>query len=182
MTKMPTDSEPMKSNTIPASRYLAFVIRHLPAAVSQTRLSFVISCCFLTACSRSPQTAAELYDRMPRRFAGEVRMQGETGTRTLVITPLDLQPRDAHLLEFKRIAYELSGANEAPLKGEAAITGTITAPGGEIHLEDTSGAGGGDAVKAGSFEGKLSGDLKSVDAKWKTGFDQSVGFQGKAAQ
>ena len=109
-------------------------------------------------------------------------MQGETGTRTLIITVLDLQPRDTHLLEFKRIAYEVSGANEAPLKGEAPIKGTISAPGGEIHLEDTSGAGGGDAVKVGSFEGKLSSDLKSVDAKWKTGFDQSVHFEGKAAQ
>ena len=60
--------------------------------------------------------------------------------------------------------------------------GTISAPGGEVKIEDAGGAGGGDALKAGSFEGKLSADLENVGAKWKTGYDQAVSYQGKAAR
>ena len=136
----------------------------------------------LTACSRAPQTAAELFDQMPRRYGGELRVQGETATRTLNVELLDLKVRDAHRLEFGRIAYEISGGDEGAHKGEAPIRGTISAPGGEIQLEEAGGEAGGDAFKAGSFQGKLSGDLKTVDARWKTGFDQSVGYQGKAAR
>ena len=150
-------------------RTLAFVL--LP-------WSFVILC----SCSRPPQTAAELFDRMPRRYGGELRVQGEAAARTLNVELLDLKVRDDHRLEFGRIAYEVAGGDEGAHKGDAPIRGTISAPGGEIQIEDASGAGGGDALKAGSFQGKLSGDLKTVEAKWKTGFDQSVGFQGKAAR
>ena len=134
--------------------------------------------CLLSSCSRGPQTAAELFDRMPRRYGGELRVQGETGTRTLNVEVLDLKVRDTHLLEFNRIAYDISGGDEGAHKGEAPIKGTISAPGGEIRIEDA----GGDALKAGSFEGKLSADLKTVEAKWKTGFDQGVSFEGKAAR
>ncbi len=119
---------------------------------------------------------------MPRRYGGELRLQGETGTRTLNVELLDLKVRDAHLLEFNRIAYEVSGGGEGVHKGEAPVKGTVSAPGGEIRIEDASGVGGGDALKAGSFEGKLSGDLEKVETKWKTGYDQTVGFQGKAAR
>ena len=119
---------------------------------------------------------------MPRRYGGELRVQGETGTRTLNVELLDLKVRDAHSLEFNRIAYEVSGGDEGAHKGDAPVKGTISAPGGEIRIEDAGGAGGGDALKAGSFEGKLGGDLEKVDAKWKTGFDQTVSFQGKAAR
>ena len=162
----------MKSH--PSSKRAAFRILNfciLPSAF----------CIFLlAACSRSPQTAAELFDQMPRRYGGELHLQGETATRTLNVEVLDLKVRDAHLLEFGRIAYEVSGGDEGAHKGEAPIKGTISAPGGEIRIEDTGGAGGGDALKAGSFQGKLSGDLKTVEAKWKTGFDQTVNFQGIA--
>ena len=119
---------------------------------------------------------------MPRRYGGELRVQGETATRTLNVELLDLKVRDPHRLEFGRIAYEVSGGGEGAHKGEAPIKGTISAPGGEILIEEASDAASGDAFKAGSFQGKLSGDLKTVDAKWKTGFDQSMGFQGKAAR
>ena len=95
-----------------ASRVLAFVILHS---------SFVILC----SCSRAPQTAAELFDRMPRRYGGELRVQGETATRTLNVELLDLKVRDAHLLEFGRIAYEVSGGDEGAHQGEAPIKGTI---------------------------------------------------------
>ena len=145
-------------------------------------LHFAFCICLLAACSRPPQTAAELFDQMPRRYGGDLRVQGETATRTLNVEVLDLKVRDTHRLEFGRIAYEVSGGDEGAHKGEAPIKGTISAPGGEIVIEDATGEGGGDAFKAGSFQGKLSGDLKTVDAKWKTGFDQSVGFQGKAAR
>ena len=50
-----------------------------------------------------------------------------------------------------------------------------------MQIEDSGGAGG-DALKAGSFEGKLAADLESVEAKWKTGFDQAVDYQAKAAR
>ncbi len=152
-----------------AVRVLAFCILHF-------------AFCILAACSRGPQTAAELFDQMPRRYGGDLRVQGETVARTLNVEVLDLKVRDTHLLEFGRIAYEVSGGDEGARKGEAPIKGTISAPGGEIQIEDASGAGGGDALKAGSFQGKLSGDLKTVDAKWKTSFDQAAGFQGKAAR
>ncbi len=119
---------------------------------------------------------------MPRRYGGELHVQGETTTRTLNVELLDLKVRDAHRLEFNRIAYEVSGGDEGAHKGEAPVKGTISAPGGEIVIEDFGGEGGGDALKSGSFQGKLGGDLKTVDAKWKTGFDQAVHFEGKAAR
>ena len=146
--------------------------------------AFILLCgCLLAAgCSRPPQTAAELFDQMPRRYGGELRVQGEAATRTLNVELLDLKVRDTHRLEFGRIAYELSGGDEGARKGEAPIKGTISAPGGEIQLEEASDAAGGDAFKAGSFQGKLSSNLKAVDAKWKTAFDQAVSFEGKAAR
>ena len=151
-----------------------------PRRLAAVCLAFCLG--LLPACYHAPRTAAELFDQMPRRFGGDLRVQGETATRTLNVELLDLKVRDPHLLEFGRIAYEVSGGDEGARKGEAPIKGTISAPGGEILIEDAGGAGGGDALKPGSFQGKLSGDLKTVDAKWKTGFDQSVGFQGKAAR
>ena len=141
----------------------------------------VLVCGLLVACHRGPQTAAELFDQMPRRYGGDLRVQGETGTRTLHVEVLDLAVRDDHHLEFGRIAYEVSGGDEGAQKGEAPIRGTISAPGGEIQLEDASGVGG-DALKAGSFQGKLAGDLKTVAAQWKTSYDQAVSFDGKAAR
>ena len=138
--------------------------------------------CLLPSCSRAPQTAAALFDQMPRRYGGELRVQGESATRTLNVEVLDLKVRDTHLLEFGRIAYEISGGEEGAHKGEAPVKGTISAPGGEIRIEEAGGEAAGDALKAGSFEGKLGGNLKNVDAKWSTGFNQSVSFQGKAAR
>ncbi len=136
----------------------------------------------LPSCSRSPQTAAELFDQMPRHYGGELHIQGETAARTLNVEVLDLKVRDTHLLEFNRIAYDISGGDEGAHKGEAPVRGTISAPGGEIVIEDAGGVGGGDLLKAGSFQGKLGGNLKTVDVKWKTGYDQNVHFEGKAAR
>ncbi len=139
-------------------------------------------CLLVAGCSRGPQTAGELFDKMPRRYRGELRVQGETGTRTLGVELLDLKVREEHHLEFNRVAYQVDGGDEGTQRGEAPMRGTISAPGGEVQIEDASGAGGGDALKAGSFEGKLSADLESVEAKWKTGYDQAIGYQGKAAR
>ena len=141
----------------------------------------VLALCLLASCRRGPQTAAELFDQMPRRYGGELRVQGESATRTLNVEVLDLTVRDEYHLEFGRVAYEVSGGDEGAQKGEAPIKGTISAPGGEIQIESAGGAGG-DALKAGSFQGKLSGDLKTVTAKWKTGYDQAISFDGKAAR
>ncbi len=146
-------------------------------------LALLLGGCLLAAgCSRGPQTAGELFDKMPRRYRGELRLQGETGMRTLGVELLDLTVRDEHHLEFNRVAYEVDGDGEGRQRGEAPIRGTISAPGGEVQIEDAGGVGGGDALKAGSFEGKLHADLESVEAKWKTGYDQAVGYQGKAAR
>ena len=38
----------------------------------------------------------------------------------------------------------------------------------------------GDALKAGTFEGKLSGDLQTLEAKWMTGFGQGVTLKVEA--
>lgn len=151
--------------------------------LTRRTFAFLLAGCFLAAgCSRGPQTAAELFDRMPRRYRGELRLQGETGTRTLGVELLDLSVRDEHRLAFGRIAYETDGGDEGRQRGEAPVRGTISAPGGEVRIEDAGGVGGGDALKAGSFEGKLSADLEGVEAKWKTGYDQAVGYHGKAAR
>ena len=147
--------------------------------MKSTFLLLLGGCLLSAGCSRGPQTATELYDRMPRQYRGELRLQGETGTRTLGVELLDLTVRDEHHLEFRRINYQLAGGDEGAQRGEAPVRGTISAPGGKIEIED---AGGNDALKAGSFEGKLSAELESVEAKWKTGYDQAVGFQGKAAR
>ena len=151
--------------------------------MKSARLFFLGGCLLLAAgCSRGPQTAAELFDRMPRRYSGELRVQGETGTRTLAVELLDLKVRDEHHLEFGRIAYQVAGGDEGAQRGEAPVRGTISAPGGEVQIEDTDGVGRGDALKAGSFGGKVSTDLDSVEAKWKTGFDQAVSFHGTAGR
>ena len=152
-----------------AVRVLSFVILHS---------SFVI----FSSCSRGPQTARELFDRLPRRYSGELHLQGETGTRTLGVELLDLKVRDEHHLEFGRVAYQVTSNDEGMQRGEAPVRGTISAPGGEVRIEDADGAGGGDALKPGSFEGKLAADLESVEARWKTGFDQAVNYRAKSAR
>ena len=141
--------------------------------------SFVLGVCLvLGGCQRGPQNATELYNRMPRRFSGELRVQGESTPRTLLVEVLDLNVRSEHLLEFGRVSYRVTGGDEGRLEGEAAIKGTISAPGGEIRIDEASGGGSEDALKAGSFKGKLSRDLHTIEADWKTGFGQSVHFTG----
>ncbi len=130
----------MKTSLIllPLAEFPALLLNLLLSALLRFRPSACVQ-------PRSPQTAAELFDQLPRTLhGGEVQGAGRDGRahahRRRCST---CKARDAHLLEFNRIAYDSSpAADEAPLKGEAAITGTISAPGGEIHLEDTSGAGG----------------------------------------
>ena len=146
----------------------------------------VAGCLLLAGCQRGPQTSAELFERLPRRFQGELHVQGDAGAHPFVVELLDLSARDAHLLEFRRVHYRLaadSNGNTAA-EGDAALKGTISAPGGEIRIEAFGGAGAGgeDALKPGSFQGKLSDDLQSVDTHWTTADGQAVRFEAKAGK
>ncbi len=140
-------------------------------------------CCLLAGCHRAPQTAAELQKTLPRQFQGEIHLQGEQQARKIVVEPHDFTVLDPHTLEFNRVRYQLSSGGEVGAAGDAEIRGTISAPGLAIHLESVSGSAdveGGDAFKAGTFYGTLSGDLQKMDATWKTGFGQEVTLKVQA--
>ena len=144
----------------------------------------VVVCSGLVAgCHRAPQTAAELQKALPHQYRGEIHVQGEQQARKIVIEPHDLTVVDPHLLEFNRVRYQLLAGNEVGGAGDAAIRGTISAPGLVIKLEGVGNGGefdAGDVLKAGTFEGKLSGDLQTLEAKWQTGFGQGVTLKVEA--
>lgn len=126
-----------------------------------------------TACHRPPQTAAQLLERLPRRFTGEVLLQGQSAPQAVRIESRQLAARDEHLLEFSGVNLVLltpDGSVQA--EHPAACRGTISAPGLEIRLEELGGAE--DMLKAGSFAGQLSADLQTVEATWTT----SLGSKG----
>ncbi len=138
-----------------------------------------VVCCALAGCQRAPQTAADLQRRLPRQFQGEIHLQGEQQSRKIVVEPHDFTVLDVHTLEFNRVRYQLANGGA----GDAQIRGTISAPGLAIHLEEVGGTAdveGGDAFKAGTFYGTLSGDLQKLDATWKTGFGQEVTLKVQA--
>ena len=90
---------------------------------------------------------------------------------------------DPHRLEFNHVRYQLFAGNEAAGAGDAPIRGTISAPGLVIHVDEIGATGefdAGDALKTGTFEGTLSSDLQTMDAKWQTGFGQVVTLKVKA--
>ena len=76
--------------------------------------------------------------------------------------------RDEHTLEFNRVRYQVFAGGQAVAEDETAIRGTITAPGGEIRL-DEDGTEVGAALKASAFKGQLGGDLQSAEASWTDG-------------
>ena len=136
----------------------------------------VIASCamlLLPSCQRAPQNAAELRDRLPRHWEGELRLQGDTGGRRITIEVRELSVRSEHVLEFNRVSYQFFAGGEAIAQSEAAIRGTITAPGGAVRL-DEEGTEAGEVLKAGSFTGQLSGNLQSVEAQWTTGDGQGA--------
>ena len=116
---------------------------------------------------------------MPRRWEGEVQLSGEGAGRKITIEVRQLTVRGEHLLEFNRVRCQLSAGGEA-MDEEAAIRGTITAPGGEIRL-DEEGTEASDALKPGSFQGKLGGNLRSAEATWTTGLGQTATLKLHAA-
>lgn len=145
-------------------------------------LAFILppSSFILSSCSRPPATAAELQQRLPTQYQGEIHLQGETDAHRLVLEAHDLKERDAHLLEFGKVRYQFFTGASLTSEGEANIRGTISAPDLVIHVEDFGGEGGGDALKPGSFQGKLGRDLKTMEANWTTGFGQNITLKAKA--
>ena len=134
----------------------------------------------LQSCHRAPQNATDLLDRLPRHWEGEVQMQGEGGGRKITIEVRQLTVRSEHVLEFNRVRYQLLAGGEALSADEAAVRGTITAPGGEIRLEE-EGTDANEGLKPGSFVGKLDGKLQSVDATWTTGLGPAATLKLHAA-
>ncbi len=129
----------------------------------------------LAGCHRAPQTSAELRKGLPRQFTGEIYVQGQSEPLRLRITPHDFTERDSRVLEFGGVRYAvLDARGGVQSEGDASLTGTITLPGLEVRLEGAGNLGeGGDFVKAGTFQGKLSEDLQTGEASWTTGYGQA---------
>lgn len=147
------------------------------------KLLIIVCGCLLAACHRAPQTAAELQRALPQQYQGELHLQGEPQGRKIIVEPHDFTVLDAHSLEFNRVRYQFFAGSDVAGAGDAQIRGTISAPGLVIQLGEVGGTAdvdGGDALKAGTFEGKLSGDLQTMEATWKTGFGQGVTLKVKA--
>lgn len=138
-------------------------------------------CLLLAGCSRAPQTAAELRDSLPRQFRGDIHLQGETNSRKIVVEPHEFMVRTEHMLEFNRVRYQLIVGSEVLADGEAAIRGTISAPGLNILIEEAD-VEGTEAIKKGTFQGHLDSDLQSMEASWTTGAGQGVTLKAKAVK
>jgi hypothetical protein len=139
---------------------------------------------FAAGCHRTPETAAELAKALPRAFAGELHLQGDTQARRIRVEARELSVRSARVLEFNRVDYQLQDEQGAPTSsGQARIRGTITLPGLDIRLEALGPdfSGGEDAIRPETFSGKLSGNLQSFDAEWSTGLGQKATLTMQAA-
>ena len=66
----------------------------------------------LPSCQRAPRNAAELRDRLPRRWEGEIRLPGDGGHR-IAIEVRELTARGEHVLEFNRVSYQFFAGGEA---------------------------------------------------------------------
>lgn len=136
-----------------------------------------------SGCSRAPQSAAELLNRMPRQYTGEVHLQGEAEAQPVRIETRQLAARSEHLLEFNGVNVVLLNSNGAVLTEHGfGSRGTISAPGLEIKLEDLGAPEGSDMFKAGTFAGKMSGDLQTVAAEWTTSFGTKGSMKLKAVK
>ena len=89
--------------------------------------------------------------------------------------------RDPHHLEFTQVRYQFFTGNRVTAQGEMNIRGAISTPGLVIQIDEITGEGSGDAMKPGSFQGRLSQDLQTVDAAWMTGDGQGVKLKATAA-
>lgn len=133
----------------------------------------------LSACHHPPRTAAELLEKMPRRFTGEVHLQGDTSTQPVRIEARQLATRSELLLEFSGInVVALDGNGSVQSEHLAACRGTISTPALDVRMEELGGAE--DVLKAGTFIGKLSDDLQTVEASWTTGFGTKGSLKLKA--
>jgi hypothetical protein len=160
----------MVSNNVMSARYLS-------GRFGGRGFGRVAICALLLAggCQRTPQTAADLEKALPQAFAGELHLQGETEPQRIRVEARELSIRSEHVLEFNRIDYRLQDApGEPSSEGQARIRGTITAPGLEIRLEKLGSefTGGEDAIRPETFTGKLSANLKTLDAQWSTALGQ----------
>ena len=126
-------------------------------------------------CHRAPRTAAELANALPKKFSGELHLQGDTESRHISIEPRDLSERSEHVLEFSHVAYQMQDPQGADTsQGEAAIRGTISVPGFAIRLEGigADNTGGEDAIRPDTFAGTLTQDLQTLHAEWSTALGQ----------
>ena len=137
---------------------------------------FLAVCLFLAGCHRGPQTAAELQQALPRQFGGEIRLEGDPQTHHLVVEPHDFTVRSEHVLEFGRVRYQVLAGGNVLAEGDAGIHGTISTPNLDIRIEQITDAGdaGGEAMKADTFKGSLSADLRTADAEWTNGMGQQM--------
>ena len=149
-------------------------------------LAFILhpSSFILSGCSRAPETAADLQKQLPHQYQGELYLQGEVDGHRLVIEPHNFNVRDLQHLEFNQVRYQFFNGGSVAAEGEANIRGVIATPALGIEVEEiTAGTGegsSGDAMKLGTFQGKLSKDLQALDATWTTGFGQNVKLTVKA--
>lgn len=152
------------------------------ASFSASRLppSAFILLCLLAGCSHPPETAAELQKALPQQYRGELRLQGEADPHRLVLEPHATRVKEDKLLEFTQVRYQFFSGSSVAAEGEANIRGTLSTPDLTIKVEDFGGEGGGDALKAGTFQGKLSRDLKQIDASWTTGYGQKVTLKARS--
>ena len=117
---------------------------------------------------------------MPTQYQGELHLQGEAESHRIVLEAHDFKERDTRLLEFGKVRYQFFTGNNLTTDGEANIKGTISTPDLVISVESFGGEGGGEALKPGSFQGKLSKDLKQMEANWTTGFGQKLSLKAQA--
>ena len=147
--------------------------RRFPLSALIPHPSSLILLFFLSGCHRAPQTAAELQGKLPRQFRGDILLQGDAQPHHLVVEPHDFSVKDARLLEFNRVRYQVLAGGEVMAEGDAAIRGTISTPDLEIHIEQAD-ADGGDAMKPDTFKGHLSADLRTAEAAWTGGLGQPM--------
>ncbi len=134
----------------------------------------------LAACHRAPQTAAELRDHLPRRWQGDIKIQGEQRGGRIGIELRELTVRTEHVLEFNRVRWQAFAGGETLAQDEAAIRGTITLPGGEVRLDEEGTQAGGE-INPASFHGTLAPDLQSAETNWTSVTGEAATLKLQAA-
>ena len=135
----------------------------------------------LAGCHRAPQTAAELRDRLPRHWQGDmkIQLQNEQRSSRIGVELRELTVRTEHVLEFNRVRWQVLAGNETLAQDEAAIRGTITLPGGEIRVEAEGTQTNGE-LDPGSFHGTLAPDLQSAEMGWSSGTGEAMTLKLRA--